>query len=171
MASTWRYSVTLIDSKAIKTTLNYEGLFSGLSLEDEFGLAQTAAADMKAALLDITDALVYREALAYQIGGGTSLPADADVTDELAIIAFLTADDVAPEYATLRVPAPVDAVWESDGITLDKTNADVIAYVALFDLPDNGFQVSDGQYVETDNQDGISSGHWRSKAKSTRKGV
>jgi len=169
MASEFECSITLIDTNAQKTTLRFGGLFTGIDAGDEFDLAMTALAALVVSLEAVTDANVYKQTLTRVVGGSTALPEDADITDELAVIAFLTDDDVAPEYHTLRVPAPIDAVWESDGITLDKTNAGVIAYVAEFDQDDVGFQVSDHEYIETANANGIKRGFWRSKAKSTAK--
>lgn len=165
MASVWRYSVTLIDTHSHRTTVHYRGEFSGLSLTDEFGLAQTAAADLLTDLKAITDASVYSESLAYLIPGSEALPADADVTDELVMSLWLSDVGQLNKFATARVPAPIDAMFESDTITLDKTNANVIAYVANFNLPDNGFQVSDGEYVVTGRENGIVGGKWRSRAK------
>jgi hypothetical protein len=163
MASTWRYSVTLIDTKALKTTLNFVAEFDGLGLTEEFDAAQIAAGALKTDLEAVSDANVYSESLTYVMGGSSSLPADADITDELAIVAFLTPAAEAPKYHTLRVPAPIAAAFESDGVTLDETNSDVIAYVDNFET----WEVSDGEHVVTANANGISHGFWRSRAKST----
>lgn len=167
----FRYSITLIDKRAEKTTLNFRGDFDALAgLSEDFDAAVTAAGALKSALLAITDANLYKESLTYEIGGGTALPVDADITDELAIVVFLSALAEVPKYATLRVPAPIDAVWESDGKTLDESNAAVQAFVAEFDADAHAggaFEVSDGEHVETDNANGIHKGFYRSKARST----
>jgi hypothetical protein len=39
MASDFRYSITLVDEKALKTTLNFVGTFSGIDANDEYALA------------------------------------------------------------------------------------------------------------------------------------
>ena len=168
MASIWRYSITLLDDKALKTTLNFVAEFDNVGIGEEFDEAQIAAGALKADLEAVTEANVYREQLTYVMGGSSAKPgADVDITDELAIVTFLTADSVAPEYATLRVPAPIAAAFESDGSTLDENNAAVQAYVANF--AEGAWEVSDGQHVVTANQNGISHGFWRSRPKSTRK--
>jgi hypothetical protein len=156
----------MIDSKGLKTTLNFVGVFDNIGLTEEFDEAQIAAGDLLTDLYAISDANVYSESLTYLMGGSSTLPADADITDELAIVTYLTAAGEAPKYHVLRVPAPIDGVFESDGKTLDKTAAAAINYVANFgtDL----WQVSDGEYVVTANSNGIDSGFWRSKAKSSR---
>lgn len=168
MASDWECAITLVDSKALKTTLRFKGTFSGLDITDEFGLASTALSDLVTDLEAVTDANVYKQSLTLIAGGGTALPADADITDEAAIVCFLTAAGVAPEYHTLRIPAPIEALFESDKVTVDESNAALQAYVAEFDKQDVGFQVSDGEYIETANENGISHGFWRSRAKSSR---
>lgn len=167
MASDYECAITLVDSKALKTTLRFKGTFSGLDENDEFSLAKTALANIVTDLTAITDANVYKSSLTLITGGGTALPADADITDEAAVVCFLTAAGVAPEYHTMRIPAPVAALFESDLVTVDETNAGLIAYIAEFDQQDVGFQVSDGEYIETANENGISHGFWRSRAKSS----
>jgi hypothetical protein len=166
MASTWRYTVTLIDEKALKTTLNFIYEADNVDLGSEFDDAEAAAAALLTDLEAVTDANVYSEVLGYLRGGDPTLPNDADITDEAAVVCFLTADDVLPEYHTLRIPAPIDAMFESDGKTVDEDNAALIAYVANF--ADGEFTVSDGQYIVTANDNGISHGFWRSRAKSSR---
>jgi len=164
MASIWRYSVTLVDTKALKTVLNFIGEFDGLSLTDEFGLAETAAGDLLTDLKAVTDAAVFKTSLALLQEEGEALPADADVTDEAAIVTWLSDVDALPKYHTIRIPAPID-MFQSDEVTVDKTNANLIAYIANFG--GSGYQVSDGEYVVTSRENGISHGFWRSRAKST----
>ena len=164
MASTFRHSFTLIDTRAQKTTLNYESRHAGLTVNDDFDEAYAANLALQVALEAVTDANVYSKSLTWLGPGTTALPADADISDELAIVTFLTAEAAVPKYATLRVPAPIEAVWESDNITLDETNQAVIDFVA--EVAD-GFVVSDGETIVTANSNGISHGYWRSKALST----
>lgn len=168
MASRFRYSITLIDSKALKTTLNFVGDFSGIDAADEFSIAAGAGAQIVTDLLAISDANLYSDSMTLLVGGGSALPADADITDEAAVVCFLTAAGVAPEYHTLRVPAPISALFESDLVTVDETNAALQAYVDNFDGTDVEYMVSDGEYIDTSNENGISHGFWRSKAKSSR---
>jgi hypothetical protein len=167
MASDWRYTVVLIDEHSIKTSMVFKANIDGLSLTDEFALAQTMAADLLTDLQAVTDAAVYSESLTYVIGNSEALPADADVTDELVVLVWLSDVGEVNKQAAVRIPAPIDAAFESDGVTLDKTNAAVQAFVANFgtDL----WEVSDGETVVTGRDNGIVSGHWRSRAKSTAK--
>lgn len=167
MASTYEAAITLVDTKNLKTTLRWKGIFSGVDAAAEFASATAAIAALQSALEAVTDANVYKTTLTLLVDGGTALPADADITDEAAVVCFLTAAGVAPEYHVLRIPAPISALFESDGVTVDETNAALQSYVDEFDQPDVGFQVSDGEYIDTTNENGISHGYWRSRAKST----
>jgi len=168
MASTYEGAITMIDAKALKTTLRVGGIFSGIDENDEFSLAKAALAALVVALGNVSGANVYKSSLTLITGGGTALPAGTDITDEAAVVCFLTAEGVAPKYHTLRIPAPLAAVFESDLITVDESNADVQAFVSEFGQEDVGWMVSDGEYVELLNENGISHGFWRSKAKSSQ---
>ena len=167
MASDWRYTVVLIDDKSVKTTLNFRANISGLGLSEEFDAAQIMAGNLLTDLQAVSDAAVYSESLTYIIGNSEALPADADVTDELVVLVWLSDVGQVNKQAALRIPAPIAAAFESDGTTLDKTNGAVQNYVANFgtDL----WEVSDGESVVTSRDNGIVSGHWRSRAKSTAK--
>lgn len=167
MASKWRYSVTLVDSRSLKTTLNYTATFSGASITDEFGLAQVAAADLLTDLEAVTDAAIYSETLTYLLANNEAIPGAgvADITDEMAVVVWLSDVGSINKYHTLRIPAPIEAMIGSDGVTLDETNAAVQAYVANFDT---AWEVSDGEHVVVSRENGIESGSWRSRAKSTK---
>lgn len=166
MASNWRAAVSLIDSKQLKTTLVYKGVFDGLSLTDEFGLANDALDGLLTDLGAVTDAAVYSVTLGHVRDTSEAIPAEgvADITDEAAVVTWLSDVGQANKFHTLRIPAPID-MFGSDQITVDVTNANLIAYVANFAA--GGFQVSDEESIVTSRDNGIVSGHWRSRAKST----
>jgi hypothetical protein len=164
---TFRYSVTLIDERAMKSTLNFQMDVSEATSAENFTLAVGEGATISAALLAVSDALVYSENLTYLISGGSSLPADADITDEAAIVCFLSEAAEVPKYHVLRIPAPADAIFEADGVTVDESDSDLIAYVDA--LSESGsVVVSDGEQINVDLENGISHGFWRSVKKSSQ---
>ena len=162
MTSLWRYTVTLVDERALRTVLNFMSEQDGIGLSEEFDSLMIDAAALLSDLLAVSDALLYSETATYLMGGDTALPADADISDEAAIVCFLSAAAAVPKYHVLRIPAPIDALFESDGVTVDESNAALIAYIDNFDT---AFQVSDGEPVIVANENGISHGFWRSRAK------
>lgn len=164
MASTWRISFTLIDQRALKTTLNYIYVASNVTLADEFSDANQAMADLKAALDAVTQGNFYSENLTYIKAGSPTLPGSADVTDLAMVVCYLSGAGEVPKYHTLRIPAPVPGLFEADGVTVDKTDADLVAYVAEV----AGFTVSDGEQIDTSIDDGIARGWWASAKKSAR---
>lgn len=171
MASTYEVALTLRDSKALTTTLRFTGIFIGADAPAEYALALAAAQQLQQSIEAVTDAIVAKNTLAYVVAGDTAVPAAgvADITDECAVVCFLTAAGVAPKYHTLRIPAPIDGMFESDGYTLDESNVPVQQFVANFDDADIEFSVSDNEKIVTANDNGISHGFWRSRSKSTRK--
>lgn len=164
MASTWRATFVLVDTKALKTTLNFIYEADNLTLADEFADANTAMDDLKTDLDAVTDANFYSETLTLLKSGNQALPADADITDLAKVAVHLSPAGEIPKYATLRIPAPISALFESDGVTVDETNANLIAYVAEL----ANWTVSDGETIQTANDNGIASGWWASASKSTR---
>ena len=166
-ADTFRYSITMIDERALRTTLNFMMETSEATSAENFTLAVTEGAAITAALLAISDALVYAENLTFLVSGASSLPADADITDEAVVVCFLSEAAEIPKYHVLRVPAPVDAMFEADGVTVDETLAALITYVAALD-ENTSVVVSDGEVINTDLENGISHGFWRSIKKTAR---
>lgn len=152
------YRVTLIDTKALKSTLSF-------ALSDTvYADAVTAIGLFATALGLVTDANIYSEHLVEIISGGVALPADADITDEALVVTYLSGAAEVPKFWNLRIPAPVAGVFESDGITVDKTDADLIDLI--LNLATNMY-VSDGEVIDTTQDDGINHGFWRSVKKST----
>jgi hypothetical protein len=163
MASDWKYTVTLLGSNALKTTLVYNFHSEEALLADALAALVTASGLVNTSLGLLSDANIYNESLTYLMGGSPALPADADITDEAVVITFLTGAGVIPKYHPIRIPAPVSDLFESDLITVDETLADLITYIALLEA---SWQVSDGESIDTEVDNGIASGWWRSVKKS-----
>ncbi len=161
------YSITLVDQRAHRTTLNYKMFYNGATQSENFDSATSDGAAIAAALLAVSDALVATERLTFEVGGSTSVPAAADVTDEAAVVCFLSEAAEIPKYHTMRVPAPVAALFEADEKTVDETNAALITYIAAVgeQVGDIGVIVSDGEQINLDLENGISHGFWRSLKK------
>lgn len=160
-------SVTLTDSKQLKSTLNFRRVIDDLTPEAAFATANAEWGDLITDLKAVTDAAVTRSAVTFlDVAPLEAIPAEgvADISDEGVVMCWLSDVGQLDKYAALRIPAPID-MFESDQKTLDKTNAQVIAYVANFGPAK--WEVSDGENVVVSRDDGIQGGHWRSRAKST----
>ena len=157
MAS-FTYVATLIDTKGLKTSLR----FPLAEIGHTEALADAALISSKFAA--VTDANFYSENLVENISGSTALPADADITDEALVVTYLSGTGELGKFWNLRIPAPADAVFNADLVTVDITNQ------ALQDLVlelSQSALVSDGEAISLDIQEGISHGFWRSIKKST----
>lgn len=155
------YNVTLRGTQdGILTTLKFDlGDFDPVVWVD----VANAYDQIRGALVDITDAFIVKETTTVLISEDNQVPADANVTDELVIAVHLNAPDEGQKLATLRVPAPIDAVWEQGGVVLDKTNALVQQFVQQ--VSQHAF-VSDGEQVNTNSGTaGINRGYFRSRPK------
>lgn len=163
MTSRYRGTFVLIDERAVKTSLNYIMEIDDVGgLGAEFELAVTAMATLKTSLALITDANFYSETLAHLIAGDSAVPTDADVTDVAQVITYLTGTGVAPKFHTVRVPAPVDGIFNADQVTIDKADVDLIGYI---DDLSTLVLVSDDESIVTDIDNGIAGGGWSSVKK------
>jgi len=165
MASTWRSSITLVDTKGIKSTVNFRQDLDEATLAEDFAIAAVQHGDLVTQLMLVTDANRYSESLTVAMGGSPALPADADVTDMALVQTYLNATGELAKYHTLRIPAPVDGIFETDLITIDKEDAALIAFVAEVG---GYFVVSDGEVINLAIDDGVAGGSWTSVKKSTR---
>lgn len=165
MSSDWKFNVTLLGSNALKSTLTYYFHSDEALLADALA-ALIAAKDLVITSLGLlSDANIYNQNIVLLLGGSPALPADADITDEAVVITFLTGAGVIPKYHPIRIPAPVSGLFESDLVTVDESNSDLIAYVGLLEA---SWQVSDGESINTAVENGIATGWWRSVKKSGR---
>lgn len=167
MASDWRATVGLVDSKGIKTHLSFNYHSDQAVLLDGFTEANDAFTALVTDLEAVTDANVYSETLVYLKAGDTAL-GSGDVTDVASVLCYLSGTGEIPKYYTLRIPAPVSGIFGADGVTIDKADADLVAYVANF--LSGGFWVSDGEFINDDQDDGIKGGSWTS-VKKTKQSV
>lgn len=158
------YRITLQGTRTNdKTTLSYDLGDFDIGGTQSFDDVQNAANQIRGALVDITDAFVSKELITAIVSEDNQLPADADATDELVLVVHLNAPAEAEKLHTMRVPAPIDAVWASDMVTLDLSNVDVVQFVQQ--IAQHAF-VSDGEQINTSSgTNGIKRGYFRSRAK------
>lgn len=164
----WTYRIKLQGSTAKNvTSLTFVLEYDDAATPMDFAAAQNAANQIRGALVDITDAYVAKEDLTYLISADNQLPpGDVDVTDEAVIVCFLNDPLNLPKYHSLRVPAPTVAdVFLADGETVNINSSLLIQFVQQ--VAQHAF-VSDGEQIVTATQNGIASGHKRSRAKSYR---
>ena len=152
----FRWSVTLIGTNSLKTTLNF------MIPEEDYADADAAATQLLLVLNAVTDANVYNETLTEIRSGSGTLPSDADVTDEALIVTYLSGTGEAAKYHPVRIPAPIDAMFLGDKVTVDITNQPLQDYIAELS---QHVEVSDGESINLDIDEGIASGYWRSVKK------
>lgn len=123
-----------------------------------------AANQIRGALVDISDANVSKETLTGVVSEDNQLPADADTTDEAAIVAHLNDPTEKEKLHVTRVPAPITALFQPNGQDVDVSNALLQAYIAQ--LSQHAL-VSDGEQINVSSGTaGIKRGYWRSRPKS-----
>jgi len=152
----FRWTVTLVGTNSLKTTLNF------MIPEEDYADANTAALNLLVALNAVTDANVYNETLTEIRSGSATLPSDADVTDEALVITYLSGTGEAAKYHPIRIPAPIDAMFLGDKVTVDIANQPLQDWVAELS---QHVEVSDGESINLDIDEGIASGYWRSVKK------
>jgi len=167
MASDWRAVVGLVDAKGIRTRMSFNYHSDQAVLLDGFTEANDAFTALVSDLDAVTDAHIYSESLVYLKAGDDTVGA-GDVTDVASVLCYLSGAGQIPKYHTMRIPAPVAGIFEADLVSIDKTDADLIAYIANF--LDGGFWVSDGEFINDDKDDGIKGGSWTS-VKKTKQSV
>ena len=159
----WLYSITLRGHGARdKTTLNFQLDTAAAPLADHTA-ARNAANQIRGALVDITDAFVVQEKVTDLFFEDNQRPPDnVDVYEEAAISCYLNPPTEAEKLHTLRIPAPIDALFLTDGETVDVTNALLIQYVQQ--VAQHAF-VSDEEQIDTTADNGIKYGYKRTKAR------
>lgn len=140
----YEVTYTLQDAASQKTTLNIPmGQFGFIEGDPfEFNLVMSAVSNIEAGLSAVTQANIIRRTVSYvrDMGGGDGL---GDIADEVFVSARL--DTANPAYFGVRIPAPVPALINADGISVDVDNADFVNYLAT--LLDHG-RFGAGQNVE-----------------------
>jgi hypothetical protein len=144
--------------KADKTTMRFD-----LQAADH-AAAVTAAGLIKAAVIALTGAFVRQSYITTIIDDvDNSRPTDdaANVFEE-ALLVVHTIDGTQEETATVRIPAPVETLFLSDGSTVSSSN--LLASGLLAVLAANMY-ISDGEQINTALDNGFIKGNKISKAK------
>lgn len=127
--------------------------------------ASTELGLILAALANVTKAVIKKVSLSEVVSEDGSLPADqsADTFEVAQVSTYLNIPANAEKLHTISIPAPVGALFLTDGSTLDTTNAALIAYI---DALSQYTEVSDGETIVTTTTNGIKSGYKITKARS-----
>lgn len=159
----WFYSITLRGhGSRDKTTLRFQLDTVALPLAD-YVAARSAATQIRGALVDVTDAFVVKEQVTDVFFEDNQRPPDnVDVYEEAAISCYLNPPTEAEKLHTLRIPAPIDALFLSDGETVDVANSLLIQYVQQ--IAQHAY-VSDEEQIDTTADNGIKYGYKRTKAR------
>ena len=162
----WFYTVNLRGhGQRDKTSMTFQLDTVATPLADYVG-ARTAATQIRGALVDITDAFVTKETVSEVFFEDNQRPPDnVDVYEEAAVACYLNDPTEAEKLHTIRIPAPVDALFTVDGETVDVSNAQLIQYVQQ--LQQHAY-VSDEEQINVSADNGIKYGYKRTKAKRFR---
>jgi len=142
-------------SNARTTTITYDlGVLSGADAGAEYLLAVAALNAISGALDDITAGIIYFTRVYANVQESALVPTseDARIYVNAVIACHIGASGEVAKYATVRVPAPVDALFvgdEGDGESedvVDVTNANLQAYI---DALEANALVSDGETINT----------------------
>jgi len=140
------------------TTLNYtlaSAAYAGALIDLD---------SIRGSLVDITKAFVKEVSLTEVIETDGTFPADssADTFEEAAVSTYLNDPADAEKLHTVRVPAPIDALFLSDNSTVQTSNALLIQYIQQLN---EHATLSDGEVINVTTDNGIKSGYKRSRAR------
>ncbi len=140
--TTFRGTATLQDAYGRKTRKMFETVdISGADVGAEFLVANTAMAALMTDLAALTEA----EILWFTCGLETTYTDTADAGANVDEGLTLVVDKADSKRGNLKVPAPINSVFNPDG-TADITDAAITAYVANFQAGGD-FLFSDGEEV------------------------
>lgn len=149
MAEAFDYKVVLVDHTGNKSALTYDlGTFDTGTAGGDFEAAQSAANQIRGALVDVTDAFVRKESLINRVSDDNTLPAAENViiTEEASVIVHLNAPGTEQKLHRLRIPAPTDAaVFLPNSDVVGPELALLVQYVQQVAQHS---QVSDGESID-----------------------
>ena len=126
--------------------------------------AQLAINQIRGALVDVTKAFVAKVSLTEVLEDDGQRPADAsaDCFEEAAVSTYLNDALDAEKLHTVRIPAPIEALFLNDASTVDTANALLIQYIQQ--VAQHAF-VSDNEQINTAIDNGIKEGYKRSRSR------
>lgn len=134
--------VTMVDDYGRTTRKQFETEdISDIDLGDEYLAANVFAGTLLTALMALSEAQVLYYTLGREVTSGDTVVVGANVDEGLTAIARKLDN----KLTVLKVPAPVNAVFNPDG-TLDILDALVTAYTDHFKVG-GGFTTSDGENI------------------------
>jgi len=140
VSSGFLLTVRLVDQGGNKSTLRFN-----LSSADA-ATAATDASAVLAALAAVTDAAIQSYSLAEQFDDATVNSGSGEVENMASIVARI--DDAEVKYATIKIPAPVDGIFQAASGELynvvDPADVALVAYLQLWQTG-NEATLSDGE--------------------------
>ena len=154
------YSIVLQGNAASdRTTLIFD-----LGEPADHAAATSAANQIRGSLVDVTKAFVASERLTEVLSEDGQRPTDvsADTFEEAAVMTYLNQATEKEKLYTLRIPAPIEALFLSDKQTVNTANSLLIQYVQQ--VAQHAY-VSDGEQINDGIDNGIKFGYKRSRAR------
>lgn len=106
----WRLVVSLVDTGGNKTSKTYE--LTATDTGDDISAVRTAASDIIAKLLAVTDAkMVNYQIAAVYVEDALTLPTGAEIEDNLQISAKIAG--IPNKSAVFEIPAPKSTLWQA----------------------------------------------------------
>lgn len=137
-------SVTLSDQGGNRSTLRYE-LSSATMAE-----AVTDAATVLAELGPVTDAAIVGYSVGEKFEEDTSLFGTGEIENIASVVARI--DSAEQKYATVKIPAAADGIFKAasgpDYNVVDAADADLVAYLNLWETTAGVATLSDGETLE-----------------------
>jgi hypothetical protein len=132
----------------------------GNLLDESAGVAALSA--VYDALDAITAGTIEEVSIKSIISTDATQPAYGVNTREQAVVtSYLNATGT--KLHNVVIPSPTDAIVNPNGMDVDVTDADLIAYIAALAA---NVQVSDGESIDTTVSNGMKEGHTRTVSKS-----
>ena len=164
--SVYNGTIGLVDERGEKTYIQYSIdtptniPFAGADL--------TAAAghitDLAAKLGALSNANIFLAELRIRVIDNATLGADgSDVSNEAVLEVFINPTGQLEKVTKIRIPSPLESLFELDKKTVDLENADLADYV---DEVDAGVFLSDGEQInDALGVNGVKKGYWVSKSR------
>lgn len=156
----YTYSISLQGHTANdRTTLTFD-----IGDPVDHAAAQSAANQIRGALVAITKAFVRKEVLSEVLSEDGQRPSDtsADTFEEALVLTYLNDALDQEKLHPVRIPAPIEELFMSDGQTVNTGNALLVQFVQQ--LAQHAF-VSDGEQINDAIDNGIKYGYKRSRAR------
>lgn len=161
------YVFVLKGSNGKTTQLRYKSGDLAGTAGEAFATAVVNKNSILTVLEAVTDATVESYVSQEPVSPST-LPAAADIFEEAVLTVYLSGTGESEKLATLRIPAPKQSIFVATTGELrdvvDINDADLIDFMDAINDGGAGIEVSDGEQINSDINEGLKSGHRRTRA-------